>query len=169
MSRIKAVDGPQIKIIRKFLVWNFKSKSIPADAVVSEITQEYLVSDGPDERYVRKTVGQDKTAYFFFKKFPILDNSMPIEMGRELTELEYLSLREYRDPDSLTIKKGQYKFSYDNRLLELDLFAEEWAGLAMLRVVLQHRGDKIVLPPNWEIKDVTDDPLYQDRYLAKPH
>lgn len=155
------------EIERKFLVTNFRPELIPAGAVASRITQDYLSCAGPGERRVRRRVTDDQATYFYTEKLPTGDSMVRVEKERAISQEEYQQfLANERDPKLSTIEKVRYNFPYDGKVYELDVFEGRHAGLVVLEVELQSADDDVAIPEGWEVVEVTDDKRYKNRRLA---
>lgn len=156
------------EIERKFLVKNFRSEMIPVGAVASRITQDYLACEGPGERRVRKRVTDDLAVYFYTEKLSTGDSMVRVEKERAIDQEQYQQfLANERDLKLSTIEKVRYNFAYDGKIYELDVFDGRHAGLAVLEVELQGRGEEVLIPEGWEVLEVTDDKRYKNRQLAE--
>ena len=66
------------------------------------------------------------------------------------------------------IKKDRYKIKENDLTLEIDLFKDDFEGLACLEIEFPTLEEaKAYRTPNWVIKDVTDDVRYKNGYLAQ--
>ena len=84
-----------------------------------------------------------------------------------ITKEEYDSLKENADPESHPIYKDRYVFSYGSKVLELDVFPF-WDDKAFLEIELDSEEDVYAVPPEITvIEDVSDDPSYKNKNLAK--
>lgn len=164
----RRLDMPEpLEIERKFLVSRFPPELISQDAVAFHITQDYLVCDGPGVRRVRRRVCNGEPSYFYTEKISTGKSGTRIERERQISELEYALLLKERDPECETIMKMRYKFSYGGKIFELDVFEGRLKGLVLLEVELQHRDEKIRLPENLNLIEVTDYHTYENSELAK--
>jgi CYTH domain-containing protein/thymidylate kinase len=167
LSRKLDMPAPT-EIERKFWIHNLQPGMIPAGAVASRITQDYLTCAGPGERRVRKRVAGDQASYFYTEKLPTAESTTRIEKERAIDQEEYRQfLANERDPNLLTIEKVRHNFPYDGRVYELDVFEGKHAGLVVLEVELQDANDEVVIPQGWEAFEVTDDKRFKNRQLAE--
>ena len=156
------------EIERKFRVMNFSPDLIPANATSVLILQTYLVCEGLGERRVRHTYGWHSPSTFHYtEKLPTGESGTRIERERKIDFAEYQSLFRERDKSLLTIWKTRHSFSFEGKILELDVFRGELYGLVMLEIELQHRNEKVTLPKGWKLIEVTDHPAYKNYALAK--
>ncbi len=166
----RVLDMPEpTEIERKFRVFNFTKDSIPSDAVVIEITQDYLMRHGPVERRVRKYSFGGGSSFYYTEKSPTNEPAVRIERERIITEEEYFRFLEERDPKLTTIKKTRYCFSFEGRRLELDVYTSgktKGMGLVILEIELQELNEQIILPP-WKTEEVTGQPQYSNYQLAQ--
>jgi CYTH domain-containing protein/thymidylate kinase len=166
----RKLNMPQpTEIEKKFLVKNFTRNLIPREAQESRITQDYLVCEGPGERRVRMRVRGEDDSYYYTEKLPTGESGTRIEKERMITRKEYLDLLDCeRDPRLLTIKKTRHVFPFAGKVYELDVFEGHLKGLVMLEVELQHKDEEVIIPPDWDTLEVTDDKRYKNRHLAEP-
>ncbi len=156
------------EIERKFRVMNFSPELIPADATSVFILQTYLVCEGPGERRVRHTYGWHSPSTFYYtEKLPTGESGTRIERERKIDFDKYQSLFRERDKTLITIWKERHSFSFEGKILELDVFRGELYGLVMLEIELQHRNEEVTLPKGWKLIEVTDHPAYKNHALAK--
>lgn len=166
-SLSRRLDMPEpTEIERKFRILNFAPQFIPEGAVAVEITQDYLLHDGPGERRVRQRVCNGEASFFYTEKLPRSESGTRVEQERQINETEYQAFLKGRDMRLSTIKKTRHHFPFGGKLFELDIFGGNNDGLVMLEVELQRRDEAVSLPPHWEIIEVTDDPSYKNRSLA---
>lgn len=169
LSRRLNMPDPK-EIERKWLVKNLSiCNLIPSNAQASRITQDYLVCNGPGERRVRMRIRGDEASYTYTEKLPTGESGTRIERERVITRSEYRQfLVDEWDQGLLTIEKTRYNFPFAGKIFELDVYQGELSGLVVLEVELQHRDDKVEMPPGWDVEEVTDDPRYKNRNLAEP-
>jgi CYTH domain-containing protein len=160
------------EIERKFLVRNFSFDLIPDDAVsetkVSDIFQDYLVSEPGKTRRVRRSTTDGETTYTYTEKRPTKKRGTCFEDEEEISEAEYRALLAERDLATRTIHKMRYTFWYWGHWLELDVFANlpDYPDLVMLEVELKRIKEPLELPPEMDLEEVTDDHHYKNRALA---
>jgi CYTH domain-containing protein len=157
------------EIERKWRVKNFALAMIPPRSVASKITQDYLVCEGPGERRVRMRMRGDEVSYYYTEKLPTGESGTRIEKERVITHDEYHEyLNRERDPKSWTIEKVRHVFTYEGKVLELDVYGGRHAGLVVLEVELPHKDTPVKIPDGWDALEVTDDKRYKNRQLAIP-
>lgn len=167
LARVLNMPAPT-EIERKWRILNFAPSFIPEDAAVREITQDYLADTGGAGRRVRKSVYDGEIAYFYTEKMSTAHPATRIERERRIGELEYEQLLRERAPDCRTVKKTRYCFVYAGKLLEVDVFHADTApGLVLVEVELQDPDEPVTLPPEWQVKEVTEDPAYQNATIAR--
>ena len=130
------------------------------------IEQTYLEgAEGETER-VRLTRDDDgQERYYHTVKRRISDLTRE-ETEREIDRSEYLELWRRRDPERGTIRKTRYRFPYDGRLFELDVF-DDPGGIVLLEVELRSEDEQVELPPFAGLREVTGDGAYSNSELAR--
>lgn len=166
-SLARVLDMPEpMEIERKFEVLNFSSKMIPSSAVEVEILQEYLYSHGEHgekERRVRRRVLNGSSSYYYTVKKKTDHAAVRIERERLITKERYEKLLRLRDPALRPIKKTRYCFPFMGHQFELDIYP---SGLVILEVEVRDKDEQIDLPPDWDLREVTDDKRYKNRSIA---
>ncbi len=168
----RVLDMPEPKEIeRKFKVLNFSPLLIPEDAIVAAIAQTYLHRADGKERRVRARECLGSIIYTYTEKLPTKHRGERIEYESIIPEKEYLRLLSERDSSRTTLTKHRYLFSHAGHQFELDVFksgrpARE--GLVLLEVELGSMDEPVEFPPEWQLKEVTGDPVYSNYELARP-
>lgn len=163
---------------RKFLVdipTKIKDLQDMADCLVDikEISQFFLKKT--DEGYyaprIRKSVSlykNKKTTYTYTLKKQTKTIGINEEKEKEISEKEFKEFRNKKDESLKEIKKVRYDILYENQYFELDLFQNEYSGLAILELEMKDLNDKINFPKFLDVlKEVTKDPKYNNYQLAK--
>lgn len=167
MPHTKNENGLPLEIERKYLI------AMPDEALlraqegcrVLQITQDYLVKDGPFRARVRKTVSDGGTVYTHTAKKHISMQTR-VELEKEISEEEYRAYLEHRDPSRHTIVKTRYAFPYEGHTAEVDIYPF-WTDRAILETELEDEGDIARLPPFIRyLREVTEDPAYTNAALA---
>ena len=131
-----------------------------------EISQTYLVSASGEEVCVRQRGMEGSFTYYETVKKPI-DGSKWAELEKALTKKEYLKRLKDADPARHTIRKTRYHLLHGGQYFEIDLFPF-WQDRALCEVELSHENAPVALPPELQvIREVTDDPAYQNAALAE--
>jgi CYTH domain-containing protein len=137
-----------------------------ANATRMAIEQTYLAGlDDASERVRLTRDGSGAERYFHTVKRRISALTRE-ETEREIDRDEYLDLWRRRDPERGTIRKTRYRFPYDDRLFELDVF-DDPAGLVLLEVELPSEDAHVELPPFDGLREVTGDDAYSNAQLAR--
>ena len=155
-----------IELEKKFLIAYPDFEALAKyNPIKYEIEQSYLLSDVGSRRIRRRThFGID--TYFETLKIRINDSKC-FELEDVITKEEYDSLKENADPERHPIYKDRYVFFYDSKVLELDVFPF-WDDKAFLEIELDSEEDAYAVPPEITvIEDVSDDPSYKNKNLAK--
>lgn len=152
-----------LEIERKFLI-SFPDeeflKGIEGCSRV-EIDQTYL----NDRRRIRRWCENKKTTYIVTFKEKINELTR-IEKESEISKAEYDSLMELSDKSRQTISKVRYRFPFDKKLIEIDIF-DFWDDRAFLEIELLSEDEPFSIPPFIEvIKEVSFDKRYRNSALA---
>ncbi len=154
----------QLEIERKFLI------AIPdilllesqPDCVKVQITQTYL---GNNTR-IRRWEQDGRISYIKTVKKKISEMTR-LETEGEISEDEYIELLKSSDQSRRHINKLRYRFPYENRLLEIDIF-DFWSDRAFLEIELEKENGAFAIPPFIKvIKEVTLDKRYRNSALAR--
>ena len=130
------------------------------------IEQTYLAGlDDASER-VRLTRDESGAERYFHTVKRRVSALTREETEREIDHAEYLDLWRRRDPERGTIRKTRYRFPYEDRLFELDVF-DDPAGLVLLEVELPSEDAQVELPPFTGLREVTGDDAYSNAELAR--
>jgi CYTH domain-containing protein/thymidylate kinase len=155
-----------LEVERKFLV--HAMGALPEPTVRVDITQTYLRRIDPAiERRVRRRAINNVLSYFYTEKRQTDDPSARVEHERILTVEEYEVLLTERDLQLQTIEKTRYCFVYAGRQLELDVYRNPVPGLIVLEAEGALPTDEILLPPQWQIEEVTGNRDYSNATLAR--
>ena len=131
-----------------------------------EITQTYLLSNPGEEVRVRQRGSDGHYTYYETVKKPI-DGLKRIELEKKLTQKEYLKRLSEADPAKRAVTKTRYCLLHEGRYFEIDLYPF-WSDRAICEIELSDEHDQVVLPPELKIiREVTDDPAYQNAALAR--
>ena len=96
-----------------------------------------------------------------------IDGMTRAEVERHLTQKEYLKRLQDADPAKRTIRKTRYRFMYEGQNFEIDLFPF-WQDRALCEVQVPDAAVPVALPPELTVlREVTDDPAYQNAALAE--
>ena len=128
------------------------------------IMQTYLHSNDPGlERRVRQRGDGQNFTYYYTEKRAISGISRA-ENERKISQKEYISLLLEGEKK---IRKDRYCFVYNSQYFELDVYPD-WENEAILEIELTDENQRVEIP-DWisVIKEVTDDPAYKNKNLAK--
>ena len=173
ICRVVGIPVP-LEIERKFLVHNpvLDQLLVRSDIHIAEIDIEqiYLTADGKFGRRVRKRGQNGRDVYYLTKKYDV-EPSVRIELERGITPLQYYYfVRDECDVSRETIRKKRYCFLWNSQYFELDVFLEpaRLCGLTLLEIELTDKNDRIDIPGFMgTVTDVTEDPAFTNRVLAK--
>jgi CYTH domain-containing protein/predicted ATPase len=169
LARVLHVPEP-LEIERKYLVHGWK---VPIKNYVSvEIIQDYLVATEEEpERRVRKRVLDGTASYFYTSKIQTLRPGVRVENERQIDLGHYEKLLKECDPNSRTIRKDRLCFLYAGKHFELDVFRDiqgpDGNVLKLLEVELTDIDEKVELPSDWTVEDVTGRKEYSNAFLAR--
>lgn len=169
LSRVLKVPAP-LEIERKYLVYEWK---MPIKGYVSvEIAQDYLTpTEEEPERRVRKRVLDGAASYFYTSKIQTARPGVRVEHERQIDLGLYEKLLGQRDPNAMTIRKDRLCFLLGGKHFELDVFRDlkgpDGKVLKILEVELGDIDEKVELPVDWKVEDVTGQKEYSNAYLAK--
>ena len=131
-----------------------------------EIIQTYLKSDKDEEVRVRQRGFDGHYIYFQTTKRKVSDLKR-IEIGRRLSESEYVRLLMNADTTRRQIRKDRYCLTYENQYFEIDVYPF-WDDKAIAEIELSDENAEIRFPKQIKvIKEVTDDESYKNASLAK--
>ena len=133
-----------------------------------EIEQTYLLSSADEEVRVRRRVNEGHATHYFTKKSPIRPG-VRTETERRISEREYTTLLELRDPERKTVRKTRWCFEYGRQYFEVDIIREPLTRTcALLEIELATEDEEVRLPHFLDVdREVTNDPVYSNADLAK--
>ena len=160
------MSNNDIEVERKYKVqFSLNKLNFLYDEV--EIYQTYLTTaqDEIEER-VRKIIDKEGTQYIHTIKKPISDTER-FEDEKNISQLEYNSYLQRKNPASHTIHKKRKTFNYKNQSFELDAYLSPKLPFLILEIegVKQHQD--IQFPPFIQIlEDVTGKKEYSNHSLS---
>ena len=166
IAEISAVLGVPVPVEaeRKFL--GEVAGEIP-DSREMEIFQTYLAEHDGGEPRIRKRGENGHYVYFLTTKKQ-LEANQRIEVERQITPTEYISLLNAANPDKQTIHKLRRCFVWDNRYYELDTFVSPKLPHCLLEIEDVAMDEAIAFPPFLKvIEEVTENPDYYNSNIAK--
>ena len=156
-----------MEIERKFLIeypdlrW---LESLPNCRKV-DIIQTYLTTRPGDELRVRQRGENGSYIYFKTLKRRITD-TVRTEIEQRLSQKEYLRLLMDADPEKRPIRKTRWCLTWENQYFEIDVYPF-WKDRAIVELELADEQAEIRFPKELKvIREVTDDPAYQNSALA---
>ena len=91
-----------------------------------------------------------------------------LEKEEQISALDYVRLKERRNPDMAAIRKNRYCFLFNNQYYEVDEFLEPRRRLCLMEVELADENQEVEIPPFVKVrKEVSDDPRYSNYEIAK--
>lgn len=161
-----------MEIEHKFLIKmpNIEKLKEKYDITEVNIMQTYLKNDdGIEERVRQREIDGDFTFYHTHKR-NIDDNGLSREEKEEkISQCEYLKLLYRADRDLSPIIKKRYTFLYKDKYFEMDVYPF-WNDKAILELEVSSENEIFELPEGIDIiEDVTNNPKYKNKALAKRH
>ncbi len=155
-----------LQITKRFLVKSVQYDKIPAHQVI-HIEQIYLRSKDKSEQISIRKRGQNG-AYLYF-----LSRKTSIEQEELITEQAYTNLKKLINPGTNEIERDRMCFIWHDQYCELDTYKGQHQGIAVLKVEPAGKGTStpdIRIPPFVSVEaDITGDPKYNERYIARKH
>ena len=132
----------------------------------SDIVQIYLTSAPHVTHRVRSRTKGGVTQYTETKKVRISGMSA-YEDECEITESEFLALRENIDPDTTPIIKTRHTFVYQSQLFEIDVYPN-WQSCAIMETELPSEDTVVEIPSFIKIiKEVTGIKAYSNASMSR--
>lgn len=145
--------------------WLIDKNNIPFnlnDYESFDINQAYI-SFSPTIR-IRRIV--NKNEYVLTIKSKSKDDISREEYEININEKEYEELIQKKE--GIVISKTRYKVPFDSHILEIDIFHDDYEGLAYLEIEFDSIEEaNAYTGPSWVIKEVTHDHMYSNSSLAK--
>lgn len=157
------------EIERKYLIAYPDVRALLAmeGAVCDELAQTYLLAPEGVTSRVRRRRHADGTSTYTHtvkRRRSMLVND---EAEREITETEYLTLLQSRNPALRTVEKRRITLPYGGLALEIDLYPF-WERTAILEIELPSESTEAPLPPFLTVlREVTEDARYKNECLAR--
>ena len=131
-----------------------------------DMMQTYLVQTQPHtERRIRQQKNGADYLYFYTEK-RIQPDGTKWETEKPISQKDYIQYLMEGDMSLHAVHKTKYRFSQNGQQMELDVYPF-CAEQAILRVALPESA-ALQLPPELQLlREVTDDPAYKNRALAK--
>ena len=164
--RILGEPEPMIKK-RKYLINmpDLKAFSEKYNAVALDMMQTYLTPTKPNvERRIRQQMNGADYLYFYTEKH-LMPDGTKWDTEKPISEKAYIRYLMEGDSSMHSVRKVKYRFIYREYRMEIDVypFSDDRA------VLFVYAGDaETDLPPEIEvIREVTGDPAYKNRQLAR--
>ena len=157
-----------LEIERKYLIDYPDTKMLEnmGSCLGVEIEQIYLLPTDSSHIRIRKRSAQGKCIYIKTEKQKISD-TVRIEKEEEISKSEYEEYASLCDDKLCPVTKTRYCLMHNGRYFEIDVFPF-WSDKAYLEIELADENEKFDLPEFISpIKEVTSDPIYTNRSLAK--
>jgi len=163
-------DEKPVEVFKKYLVEvdNDTIEKIKLEQNLSffKITQNYLRSNGPIERRIRKREKNGSTLYYYSESQTI-STSERIKKDRILSERQYFEYVNEIDKDIPAIEKERYSFIYNNHFFKLDIFDFD-KSKGLLAIQIPEIAEEAKMPEYIKvIKDVSENVYYKNHNLAK--
>lgn len=160
-------EGEHYEIERKFLIEKPDLALLEGESCCHrvDILQTYLKGEDGEEVRVRKRGEAGKYTYFKTVKRGV--GVKRTEDEERIGEDAYLTLLENADPDYRPIQKTRYLYVYDGQYFEIDVYPT-MPNEAIVEIELCREDMAVRLPKCFHlIREVTDDPTYKNRALAR--
>lgn len=162
ISSVLGVPQP-ITEERKYIV---EVTDVIPDAIESDITQTYLVTEPQSEVRLRKRLwnGMEVNVLTTKKR---LSATEQLETERQISNNLYESLLQQADPYRQTIHKERRSFIWKGQYFELDRFLEPVKDLIILETKGMQQNESVVFPPFIHVlEDITGNAKYYNYNLA---
>ena len=156
-----------LEIERKYLIAMPDTRALRAACShVYEMEQTYLAAAPGVTARVRRRQEGERVEYFYTEKEFRTDRTC-VERERAVTEEEYHRLLMRRREEGVTLRKTRWCMLYAGRVLEIDVYPFS-NDRAIMRAALPQDAPALQAPPEITVlREVTDDPAYKNRQLAK--
>ena len=135
------------------------------NAAALDMMQTYLIQATPNiERRIRQQKNGEDYLYFYTEKH-LMDDGTKWSTEKPISEKQYIRYLMEGDSDLHSVRKSKYRFVYADHRMEIDVypFSNDRAILFAYA-----GGDTVALPPELKvIREVTGDPAYKNRQLAR--
>ena len=162
------LDEKEVVYQEKYLIdlKNSELSNVIENGTEANIVQTYLVSSEGEEKRLRMMRMGDNISYYYSVYKRNDDGSKFIVSEKRIDRNIYNSLLEFRDNNSVDIKKKRYYFVYEGSYLHLDIFdGDEELGMLEINV---NKGGKCFVPEYLRVIDiVTGNEEYVNHSLAK--
>ena len=130
-----------------------------------DMMQTYLVDTQPDtERRVRQQRSGEDYLYFYTEKHTRPDGTRWVT-EKPISEKEYIRYLMEGDDSLHSVRKRKYRFIYGDCKFEVDVYPFSADRAVMFRY---SGGKEAPVPPEIQVlRDVTGDPAYKNRQLAR--
>lgn len=135
------------------------------NAATLDMMQTYLRETNPQiERRIRQQKNGSEYLYFYTEKHIMADNTK-WDTEKPISQKEYIQYLMEGDMALHAVHKTKYRFTYSGQRFEIDVYPFCADKAIMFRYA---ENDSAELPPEIElIREVTGDPEYKNRQLAK--
>lgn len=160
-------EGEHYEIERKFLIKRPDLARLESDPACHrvDIVQTYLTSE--DGKEVRIRQRGEYGVYSYYKTVKYGSGVKRVEEEEHIGEGTYLSLMKYADPAYRPIRKTRYLYVYKAQYFEIDVYPTI-PDEAIVEIELCREDEKVTLPDFFTVvREVTDDPFYKNRSLAR--
>lgn len=161
----------------KFLVAKMPSNVMFPSYQDFHVVHEYLISANPKIQLRLRMRGQGNTYSYQYTVRQVRANNQTVELRRQISHRDYLSLLAQRDHSHYTVHKQRRCFLWQNFYFQLDKYLKPCSpkcdDLILLETYTTLPSSQVKLPPFLEIiRDVTDDPEFSmfnlSRHTAVP-
>ena len=154
-----------LEIERKYLI-RLPEKHLLDSFSSSQIEQIYILCGEGGRERIRCRETEGKKVYTHTAKKRVSDLTR-IEIENEISEEEYRSLMQQKDPGRDVLRKTRYLYPYRGQVFEIDGFPF-WHDRALMELELNSEEQPVLLPPDiCIIRDVTAEKEYTNASIAK--
>lgn len=128
---------------------------------ITEITQHYF-----GKMRLRKSAEKGSVpAFYLTLKQPTGNKGECSEENKEVSEEEYENLLKKHVSELATLQKVRYQLDFEGNTFEVDVFMGTL--LIIVEVELDHIDDRVALPKEWELQEITGDHEWSNKRLAE--
>ena len=164
--RVIGEPEPMVKK-RKFLISMPDMETVSRNyrAASIDMVQTYLGMTNPSiERRIRREKNGGEQLYFYTEKH-FRDDGKKWDTEKPITEKQYNRYLLEADPELKSVSKTKYRFVYDSRRFEIDVYP--FSGEKAVMFIYGEKPEHAVPPEISVLSEVTGDLKYKNKALAK--
>lgn len=167
LARVLNMPTPKEKE-RKFILKNWRKELAPGSVVSVEIVQTYLeAGESGRERRVRMRTVDGASSYYYTRKSDTAEVGVRHEEEEQVSRSRYEELLLEQDLATMSVVKTRHCMQYEGHTLEVDEYHSPIDTLVVLEVEVTDMNELIVLPPEWQVEEVTGKAKYKNRMIAE--